>query len=194
MLDITERRQAEAHQQVLLYELQHRVKNILATVTALARRTGGDFAAAEEATAALVGRLQAMARTHELLSRDLWRGVALDALLRATLEPYLGSRDDEILIAGPPVVIDPKASSILGMVLYELASDAASTARSPRSKVRSRDGWRSAGRSRRGTGGAGCRSPGRRRSARRSAPPRRAGSERPSSSGVCPTSCPAAPR
>ena len=97
MVDITERRQAEVHQQLLLDELQHRAKNILATVTALARRTGGDSAAAEEATAALVGRLQAMARTHELLSRDLWRGVALDALLRATLEPYLGSRDDEIL-------------------------------------------------------------------------------------------------
>ena len=125
MTDITERRQAEVHQQMLLDELQHRAKNILATVTALARKTGGDGAAAQEATAALVGRLQAMARTHELLSRDLWRGAPLDQLVRATLAPYLGRRGDEISLAGPPVVIDPKASSILGMVLYELASNAA---------------------------------------------------------------------
>lgn len=122
MVDITERRQAEVHQQLLLDELQHRAKNILATVTALARRTGGASEAAEEATAALVGRLQAMARTHELLSRDLGRGAPLDDLLRATLAPYRGA---EIALAGPPVVIDPKASSILGMVLYELASNAA---------------------------------------------------------------------
>ena len=125
MIDITERRQAEVHQQLLLDELQHRAKNIIATVTALARRTGGASEAAEEATAALVGRLQAMARTHELLSRDVWRGVQLEELLRATLAPYLGGHGDEIAIAGPPVVIDPKASSILGMVFYELASNAA---------------------------------------------------------------------
>lgn len=65
-----------------------------------------------------------MARTHELLSRDLWRGAPLDELVRATLKPYLGTRG-EISIAGPPVVIDPKTISILGMVLYELASNAA---------------------------------------------------------------------
>ncbi len=125
MVDITERRQAEVHQQMLLDELQHRAKNILATVTALARKTGGETAAAEEATAALVGRLQAMARTHELLSRDLWRGVPLEELVRVTLDPYLGKAEDEIAIAGPAVVVDPKASSILGMVFYELASNAA---------------------------------------------------------------------
>lgn len=125
MVDITERRQAEVHQQMLLNELQHRAKNILATVTALARKTGSEGAAGEEATAALVGRLQAMARTHELLSRDLWRGAPLDELMRATLAPYLGRRGDEISLSGPSVVIDPKASSILGMVLYELASNAA---------------------------------------------------------------------
>lgn len=125
MIDITDRRQAEMHQQLLLHELQHRAKNILATVTALARRTGGEGEAAEDATAALVGRLQAMARTHQLLSRDLWHGAAVDDLLRATLEPYFGRGNDEISLAGPPVVIDPKASSVLGMVLYELASNAA---------------------------------------------------------------------
>jgi two-component system, chemotaxis family, CheB/CheR fusion protein len=125
MVDITERRQAEDHQQMLLDELQHRAKNILATVTALARKTGTGSPAGEEATSALVGRLQAMARTHELLSRDIWRGAPLDELLRATLEPYLGERNDEVTLTGPRVVIDPKASSILGMVLYELASNAA---------------------------------------------------------------------
>lgn len=124
MVDITERRQAEAHKQMLLDELQHRVKNILATVTALVRRTGDSSPSGEKATAALVGRLQAMARTHELLSRDLWRGASLAELLRATIDPYIGTRRDEATLAGPPEVIDPKASSILGMVFYELASNA----------------------------------------------------------------------
>jgi two-component sensor histidine kinase/PAS domain-containing protein len=125
MVDITERRRAEAHQQLLLHELQHRVKNILATVTALARRTGTESRSGEDATAALVGRLQAMARTHEVLSRDMWRGAHVDELLRAALAPYLGARSDAIAISGPRVLLDPKASSILGMVLYELASNAA---------------------------------------------------------------------
>ncbi|MBB5222838.1 two-component system CheB/CheR fusion protein [Amaricoccus macauensis] len=124
MVDITERRQAEDHQQMLLDELQHRAKNILATVTALARKTSNGSPEGDQATAALVGRLQAMARTHELLSRDVWRGVPVDDLLRATLNPYFGARRDEVTLAGPRVVIEPKASSILGMVLYELASNA----------------------------------------------------------------------
>jgi two-component system CheB/CheR fusion protein len=125
MVDITERRQAEMHQQLLLHELQHRAKNILATVTALARRVGSMSEPAEEYAAALVGRLQAMARTHELLSRDTWRGAHVDELLRTTLAPYLGNRGDSIVMSGPPVLLNPTASSLLGMVLYELASNAA---------------------------------------------------------------------
>ena len=67
LLDITERR-AESHQQVLLYELQHRVKNILATIGALASRMMKDSDSLEDFSGASLAAFQAMARTHELLS------------------------------------------------------------------------------------------------------------------------------
>src|SRR5205823_6461515 len=81
IVDITERKQAEHHQQVLLHELQHRVKNILATVNSLAVRMLKGSTSLEEFASAFVGRLRAMARMHDLLSQQSWTGTELKPLI-----------------------------------------------------------------------------------------------------------------
>jgi len=125
LLDISERKAAETHQQVLLYELQHRVKNIIATISALATRTlRGDMPAAQYAEA-FQGRLRGMAGTHELLSRSNWAGADLRALVETALRSHATLDGDTVVIKGPDLLVAPTAAATLGMVFYELATNAA---------------------------------------------------------------------
>src|SRR5918994_4283583 len=124
VLDITERRAAEAHQQVLLYELQHRVKNIITTIGALASRMVKDSDSLEEFSSAFLGRLRAMAVTHELLSHGNWTGASLRALIEAALQSHLGKHGNRADLRGPDLTLTPGAASTLGLVFYELATNA----------------------------------------------------------------------
>jgi len=124
ILDITERRTAEAHQQVLLYELQHRVKNIITTIGALASRMMKDSASLDDFAPAFLGRLRAMAATHELLSRGNWTGAGLRALIEAALQSHLGKESPKVTLGGPDLTLTPSAASTLGLVFYELATNA----------------------------------------------------------------------
>lgn len=124
ILDITERREAEAHQRVLLYELQHRVKNIITTIGALASRMMKDSRSLEEFSAAFLGRLRAMAGTHELLSHGNWTGASLRALIEAALQSHLGHDRTTVALRGPDLTLTPSAASTLGLVFYELATNA----------------------------------------------------------------------
>jgi two-component system CheB/CheR fusion protein len=125
MVDITFRKKAEARQEMLLHELQHRVKNILATVTALASRMVGASTSIEQFSSAFIERLQAMARTHVVLSRHNWEGADLLALIDTTLMPYANEKRSNISASGPAVVLRPNAAATMGMVLFELANNAA---------------------------------------------------------------------
>ena len=124
ILDISERRVAEAHQQVLLYELQHRVKNIITTIGALASRMMKDSRSLEEFSSAFLGRLRAMAATHELLSHGNWTGASLRALIEAALQSHLGHDGTTVALRGPDLTLTPGAASTLGLVFYELATNA----------------------------------------------------------------------
>jgi two-component system CheB/CheR fusion protein len=123
VIDITRRKRDEAHQIMLLHELQHRVKNILATVTALASRLLRNETSLDEFKDAFLSRLQAMSRTHELLAREKWDGADLRDLGMSALEPYASG--DNIHIEGPPLLLKPNEAASLGMVFNELASNAA---------------------------------------------------------------------
>lgn len=126
VVDISERRQAEAQQDLLLHELQHRVKNILATTTALAQRMLRADTPAEIFAEQFLARLQSMARTHELLSQRQWAGADLAQLVTASLEPYVVDEvGSQMTVKGPPILLRPNAVSTLGLVLHELASNAA---------------------------------------------------------------------
>src|SRR5262249_8430441 len=124
ILDITERRAAEAHQQILLHELQHRVKNIITTIGALASRMIKDSESLEDFSHAFLGRLRAMAATHELLSRGNWTGASLQALAGAALQTHLGKDGRPTDMRGPELLLTPNTAATLGLVFYELATNA----------------------------------------------------------------------
>jgi len=115
--DITERRQAEERQALLMAELDHRVKNTLAAVLSVASQTLG----AGEATAALAGRIAAMADAHGLLAQNRWEGAGLAGLLDAMLGPHA----DRVTLDGPEVQLSARVAQLLGMVIHELATNAA---------------------------------------------------------------------
>jgi two-component sensor histidine kinase/integral membrane sensor domain MASE1 len=122
-IDVTERKRAEEQQRVLLGELDHRVKNSLATVSAVISHTlSGSSSMADFATA-LDGRVQSMARTHELLSASGWQGISVAELVRRELAPYATTGNTKI--SGSDVTLKAEAGQALAMVLHELATNAA---------------------------------------------------------------------
>jgi PAS domain S-box-containing protein len=122
-IDVTERKRAEEHQRLLIAELDHRVKNVLATVSAVASRTQDECLSGAEFAARLAARIQSMASTHELLSRRQWKGVSVRELVRRELAPYMAGSNTEL--SGPDITLSPEAGRTLSMVLHELTTNAA---------------------------------------------------------------------
>jgi PAS domain S-box-containing protein len=122
-IDMTERRLAEEARKILNAELDHRVKNALATVTAVISQTRRRNGSVADFAVALDGRIRSMATTHELLSSHQWHGVSLMELVRRELAPYATRNNTEI--NGPPVLLKPEAGRAIAMVLHELTINAA---------------------------------------------------------------------
>ncbi len=123
--DITERRLAEDRQALLLHELNHRVKNTLATVQSIAsltRRSGDNTDPA--AWNAFMDRLHGMAKTHDLLTATQWQGALLEDVLKNELEPYQDGIRQRIRLRGPRINLQPGAVLALGLAVHELATNA----------------------------------------------------------------------
>ncbi|WP_395456477.1 CheR family methyltransferase [Azospirillum melinis] len=121
-VDVTSLKEAEEQQRQLIGELDHRVKNMLAVVTALAQQTLKAIAEAPECTAFL-GRLQAVASTYDLLTRDGWGNIPLNDIVLNEVKPYAIS-EGRFAVDGPAVQLRPKAALALGMVIHELVTNA----------------------------------------------------------------------
>jgi PAS domain S-box-containing protein len=122
LVDITSRKQAEDTQKLLVGELNHRVKNTLATVQALARQTLSRASEPASFVASFNGRVDAMARAHAVLTRSSWRGADLAALVREQL--LIEGQDERVTCAGPEVMLPPQQALHLAMVLHELGTNA----------------------------------------------------------------------
>jgi PAS domain S-box-containing protein len=122
-MNISERKQSERTLELLLHELEHRVKNTLAVVQSLATHTLRS-SASYEAFESFRGRLAGLADAHSLLSDAKWQGAELSDLIIAELSPWQDAGGGRLHLAGPPVVLAPKAALTLGMVFHELATNA----------------------------------------------------------------------
>ncbi|MDP4005665.1 sensor histidine kinase [Methylobacterium sp. NEAU K] len=110
-------RALQQQQVTMLHELNHRVKNTLATVQALARQSRGSEGGLE-------ARILALSKTHDLLTREDWSGASLSEMLESELRPYRRSAD-HIDLDGPDVSLSPRHVLALGMTLHELTTNAA---------------------------------------------------------------------
>ena len=124
-VDVTERKEGEAHLRLLLRELTHRSKNLLAVIQAMARQTAHHAGSVDGFLTQFGARLQALAASHDLLVRESWYGASLNELIRSQLAGYLDRSAGQVSIDGPPIALKPEAAQNLGLALHELAINAA---------------------------------------------------------------------
>ena len=122
-IDTTERKRAEEHQAILVAELDHRVKNVLARVAAVAMSTNQRSSSMDEFVRTLNGRIQALAAAHSVLSQSCWYGGGLVDLVRRQLAPY--TTNANTTISGSDIMLTAAATQALAMVLHELVTNAA---------------------------------------------------------------------
>ena len=122
--DITDTKQAEEHQRLLINELNHRVKNTLATVQSIATQTLRNSRSPEEARSAMEARLMALSKAHDVLTRQNWESANLREIVAQALAPYTHARENRLHLQGPDIRLQPRTALALAMALQELATNA----------------------------------------------------------------------
>jgi len=124
VLEITEHKRAEAHRELLLHELSHRVKNTLATVQSIAAQSARGATTVDGYRNAFMSRLMALSGTHNLLQTSDWHGALLRDVVQTELAPY---RTDVArwTIKGADVLLEPNTALAFGMAVHELTTNAA---------------------------------------------------------------------
>jgi two-component sensor histidine kinase len=121
--EITERKEAEERQRLLVAELNHRVKNTLAIVQALAFQTFSATKSREEEQAAFSTRLSALASAHAMLTQQAWQSLQLHQIAEGAVEAC-GAPGKQLKIEGPDLLIPPQTAVSLAMALHELCTNA----------------------------------------------------------------------
>jgi PAS domain S-box-containing protein len=123
--DITERKEAEERQKLLVSELNHRVKNTLATVQSLAAQTARRARSPRTFQERFESRLIALSNAHDQLTLRNWQDADLREVVRSAISPYLSAGQDQVTLRGEDVMLRPRAALSLAMVFHELATNAA---------------------------------------------------------------------
>jgi PAS domain S-box-containing protein len=140
MRDVTDRRRAEELQRLLVNELNHRVKNTLATVQSVAGQTLRNAVDLHDARDALTTRLLALSRGHDILTRESWDGAELSDIAAAVVAAH--GEAERFVLEGPSVRLAPKATLALSMALHELMTNAAKYGALSNANGRVRLAWR----------------------------------------------------
>jgi len=122
--DVTERRQHESHLQLLVNELNHRVKNTLSTVQSLVRQTLGNADDLDDGSVRIESRLLALSRAHDVLTRENWHSADVHDIVAGAVAPYESAPGARFTVSGPPCRMNPKRALALAMALHELATNA----------------------------------------------------------------------
>jgi PAS domain S-box-containing protein len=122
--DITDRKEAEERQKLLIDELNHRVKNTLATVQSLATQTARGTDSPEQFRDAFEGRLIALSQAHDQLTRRHWKSADLHDIIAGATTPYLARSRDQFLLEGEAITVTPRIALTLAMAMHELATNA----------------------------------------------------------------------
>jgi two-component sensor histidine kinase len=124
-IDITERKRQQEHRELLLNELNHRVKNTLATVQSFAVQTLRTAPTLADGRRAFEARLIALSKGHDVLTRENWQGAGLHEVVAEALGAYVGDgRNPRVRFAGPEIRVRPKTALAISMALHELATNA----------------------------------------------------------------------
>jgi two-component sensor histidine kinase len=123
-LDITERKRADDHRQLMLQELNHRVKNTLATVQSIAMQTLRNTRDTTLAREQFDSRLMALSKAHDVLTQASWEGAPLRQIIEEAIAPYTTPGRANFDIKGPNVWLTPKHAVALALALHELGTNA----------------------------------------------------------------------
>lgn len=120
-----ERQNAQERQELMIAELNHRVRNILSLVRGLVNQGQASGNSLEEFTKVLGGRIQALARAHDQITNLNWGPASLRLLVESEAGAYLGSQGSRLVLDGPDVALDPKAFTTVALVMHELMTNSA---------------------------------------------------------------------
>ena len=123
--DVTGRKSRENHIHFLMREIAHRSKNLLAVIQAMARQTAMGGGTVEDYEQRFTARLQALARSYDLLVTENWHGASAGELIRMQLNHYSDLIPSRIEIGGPHVMLKPEAAENIGLAVHELSTNAA---------------------------------------------------------------------
>lgn len=120
-----ERSRAQERQELLIAELNHRVRNILNLIRGLVDQSRSETASVDEFTANVSERIQALARAHDQITKGNWSAASLQELIHTEMKAYLGPKSTRVHYHGTDAIVSPDAVSTLALVIHELTSNSA---------------------------------------------------------------------
>ena len=120
-----EREKTQERQELLIAELNHRVRNILTLIRSLIGQSKSEAQSIEQFSDIVGGRIQSLAMAHDQITRQNWSPASLKELIRAEANAYLSKKADRIAITGPDALVKPEAFTVLALVIHEMMTNSA---------------------------------------------------------------------